>query len=149
MGSLLAFAYPACPCPLSVCYWRFFALLEITPSVRVKQAGRFWIWLNLEGLGLSPGPALCFLTCIPWHSFSPVLQAHNSTCVRTKDWLCRGTVGARLSMLWKKLLTPVSMSCLRRITGLREISSSYIGSDRGTWTFFISQKDLPLSFLKH
>lgn len=58
-----------------------------------------WEVLDLapERLGLSPGPALCFLMCIPCHSFtlSTVLQAHNSTCVRTKDWLLQRDCGSK------------------------------------------------------
>lgn len=52
-----------------------------------------WEVLDLapEGLGPSPGPALCFrfLACIPCHSstLSTVLKAHNSSWVRIKDWL--------------------------------------------------------------
>lgn len=79
-SSLPSLVLPFGSVPLAI-----FSLMEITPSARVKQTGRFWIWPQRDW-GHYPA-----LLCVSWHTFpatfllSTVLQAHNSAWVRIED----------------------------------------------------------------
>lgn len=116
------------------------------PSTRLKQIGRFWLWLQGEQ-GLSPGSALCFVACLLAASSSlhsplkPIfLPGWGLSLASSRDCGCRNA-----STLQKVCCQ--SLCCAGRIIPISYRWSHVEGGwETRTWRFFIFTKGFSTFF---